>query len=549
MAFLVNDRVQETGTIPTGTGAVNLAGAANGYTSFVSSIGNGNTTYYCIYDQTAYTWEVGVGTIASGSPNTLTRTTVLNNSLGTTSPISFNTSNLMTVFCTYPAGKSVLVSPNGDINLTPVNANVNLSPTGGTGTVTINPTAIGSMNNVAIGATTPSTARFTTVDAGTWNGSAVTIPYGGTGATSFTNNGILYKSAASSTVLQTITAPSSAGTYLQYDGSNFVWATAGGGGGVTSFQTSLSGLSPSSSSTGAVTLSGTLNPSGGGTGLSYVGSYGQVLTSDGTNLFWNTPSGGGGLSNAYSYIAVGGTPTFSASGASTINFAAGAGVTLTTSTGAYQTITIAASGGGGGGATWLTILGTTSPSTTIALPSGYDGTGANSASHNIFIGGNDNINFQGSLPSPGAWMSYGSGIPFYTYTTSGMLIGSVSANSGSNGVRFALAPKWSFPVNGFVQYNPTFSFSGSFFNNTTGWVGPMGYATMTWQGVVVLSGTGYIPTGVNCTVVSTTTGNGYTYVAISMTTSQIMNANTGSTVLNFGTYASTIYVYYYYTYQ
>ena len=56
MAFVVADRVQET-TTSTGTGTITLAGAATGFQSF-SAIGNGNTTFYTIADQTAYRdWE------------------------------------------------------------------------------------------------------------------------------------------------------------------------------------------------------------------------------------------------------------------------------------------------------------------------------------------------------------------------------------------------------------------------------------------------------------------------------------------------------------
>ena len=107
MALVVADRIQETGTVATGTGSVNLAGATLGYKSFVTGIGSTNTTYYCILDPTAYNWEVGIGTVTSGSPNTLSRTTVLSNSSNTTSLISFSTTNTLTVFCTYPSEKSV----------------------------------------------------------------------------------------------------------------------------------------------------------------------------------------------------------------------------------------------------------------------------------------------------------------------------------------------------------------------------------------------------------------------------------------------------------
>ena len=117
MTFIVADRVQETGTVSTGTGSVSLAGAVNGYQSFVSGIGNGNTCYYTIYDPTAFTWEVGIGTVASGTPNTLARTTVLSNSAGTQpSKISFSTSDTLTVFVTYPAEQAIYTGSNASLN-------------------------------------------------------------------------------------------------------------------------------------------------------------------------------------------------------------------------------------------------------------------------------------------------------------------------------------------------------------------------------------------------------------------------------------------------
>jgi hypothetical protein len=103
MPLVVADRVKETSTTA-GTGTLTLAGASAGFQSF-AVIGNGNTTYYSIVDNTAGTWEVGIGTYTS-SGTTLARTTVLANSSGNTSPISF-AANSKDVFATYPAGKSV----------------------------------------------------------------------------------------------------------------------------------------------------------------------------------------------------------------------------------------------------------------------------------------------------------------------------------------------------------------------------------------------------------------------------------------------------------
>jgi hypothetical protein len=99
MALVVKDRVQETSTT-TGTGTLTLSGAATGYQSFSSAIGNGNTTYYAISNGTD--WEVGIGTVGSG---TLSRDTVLESS-NAGSLVDFS-AGVKTVFCTYPAERSV----------------------------------------------------------------------------------------------------------------------------------------------------------------------------------------------------------------------------------------------------------------------------------------------------------------------------------------------------------------------------------------------------------------------------------------------------------
>jgi hypothetical protein len=102
MPLIVKDRVQET-TATTGTGTLTLSGAVSGFQTFSSTIGNTNTTYYSISGGTE--WEVGVGTVAAG---TLSRDTVLSNSLGTTALINFS-AGVKNVFCTYPADKAVTI--------------------------------------------------------------------------------------------------------------------------------------------------------------------------------------------------------------------------------------------------------------------------------------------------------------------------------------------------------------------------------------------------------------------------------------------------------
>jgi hypothetical protein len=104
---------------------------------------------------------------------------------------------------------------------------------------------------------------------------------------------------------------------------------------VLSFQTSLGGLTPSTATTGVVTLAGTLNTTSGGTGLtSYtagdlpyyaagtllsklgIGSIGQILTSTGSAPQWSTLSGVAVTS--ISFGTTGLTPSSATSGAVTV---------------------------------------------------------------------------------------------------------------------------------------------------------------------------------------------------------------------------------------
>ena len=112
MALVLADRVKET-TTTTGTGAVTLAGAVTGFQAFSAGVGNSNTTYYTIQDANGTAWEVGLGTLNAES-TTLTRTTVYESS-NSDAAITL-TSGTHTVFCTYPAGKSVYLDSIGNLS-------------------------------------------------------------------------------------------------------------------------------------------------------------------------------------------------------------------------------------------------------------------------------------------------------------------------------------------------------------------------------------------------------------------------------------------------
>ncbi len=88
MARVVFDRVMETSPT-TGAGVFTLAGAVDGYVTFTSVLANSDTVYYGIWNQGVPSeWEVGLGTFTTAG-TTLTRTTVLAGSNGT-SAVTFS---------------------------------------------------------------------------------------------------------------------------------------------------------------------------------------------------------------------------------------------------------------------------------------------------------------------------------------------------------------------------------------------------------------------------------------------------------------------------
>ena len=150
MALILADRVRET-TAVTGTSSAVLLGAVTGFQSF-AVIGDGNTCYYTISDQSGPNFEVGIGTYSTSGP-TLARTTILASSnANAIVPFPAGTKD---VFVTYPAEKSV--------NL---DASDNVSPLG-------------------------------TVASATWNATTISVLYGGTGLTTLTAGRIPYGAGTS----------------------------------------------------------------------------------------------------------------------------------------------------------------------------------------------------------------------------------------------------------------------------------------------------------------------------------------------------------------
>jgi hypothetical protein len=122
MALVINDRVKETSTT-TGTGTFSLAGAETGFETFVSGVGDTNTTYYAISHDGTNEWEVGVGTVTDAATDTLSRDTIISSS-NSDAAVNF-TAGGKTVFCTLPAKKTI--SPVMDATTFVVTHNSTLS--------------------------------------------------------------------------------------------------------------------------------------------------------------------------------------------------------------------------------------------------------------------------------------------------------------------------------------------------------------------------------------------------------------------------------------
>lgn len=112
MAAMIQDFVLETANAPGTTASVDLLGAPTGRRTWLSAFSSGAAVCYFLDDGAQAEW--GEGTVTSGSPNTLSRDTVVGNTAGGTTRLNFAGS--VRVYCALPAEKSLYLNGAGKLD-------------------------------------------------------------------------------------------------------------------------------------------------------------------------------------------------------------------------------------------------------------------------------------------------------------------------------------------------------------------------------------------------------------------------------------------------
>ena len=473
----------------------------------------GSNGYYLTLAAGIPSWTAaissGVTTFSAGStgftPSTATSGAV-------TLSGTLNSANGGTGFSTYATGNIIYASGVNTLAKLAAGSNGNvLTIAGGVPSWGAEPVTSFSTSLSGLTPATSSTGAITL--AGTLGPTS-----GGTGQTTYTTGDIIY---ASNTNTLSKLAAGTNGYVLTLASGLPTWAVSSVG--VSSFSTSLSGLTPTIATTGAVTLAGTLGLSSGGTGFSTYAA-GDIIIASATNVLSKLAAG----ANGYVLTMSAGIPTWAAGGGG------GGGVTsfqtslsgLTPSTSTTGAITLAGTlgetSGGTGFSTYATgdLIYASNVNTLSKLTAGTNGyvltlaagvptwaasTGGVTSFTTSLSGLTPNTSTTGAITLAGTLGPTSGGTGLGTYTIGDIIYASASNTlaklpAGTNGQYLVLAagiPSWTTAVSSGVS---------SFSAGTTGFT-PSTAST----GAVVLAGT--LISGNGGTGVSTYTAGDTLYYA------------------------------------
>jgi hypothetical protein len=220
-----------------------VTGAGETYTcNTVGTITFGTTNITFAQISSAQIYSAGTGLTLSSTQFSITNTAVTAGSYGSASSVPNYTVNAQGQL-TNAANTPIAIS---------YTAVSGLAASATTDTTNASNITSGTLPTARLSGSYTGITGVGTVTAGTWNASTIGVPYGGTGLTTYTTGDLIYASGAST--LAKLGAGTN-GYVLTMAAGIPSWAANSA---VTTFSAGTTGLTPSTATSGAVTLAGTL---------------------------------------------------------------------------------------------------------------------------------------------------------------------------------------------------------------------------------------------------------------------------------------------------
>ena len=225
---------------------------------------------------------------------------------GGSGTVNTGTANQLAYYATTGAAVSGLASSNNGVLVTDGSGVPNISST--------LPSAVqGNITTVGI------------VGSGTWNGSLISVPFGGSGASSFTAYSVICGGTTSTSPLQNVSGLGSSGQVLTSNGAGALPSWQAASGGVTSVSGTTNRITSTGGSTPVIDIAATY------VGQTSITTLGTISTGTWQGTIIGGTYGGTGVNNGASTITLGGSLTTSGPFSSTFTMTGATSVTFPTS--------------------------------------------------------------------------------------------------------------------------------------------------------------------------------------------------------------------------